>query len=180
MTRGGGVAYDALLQSREAGGSWVLALAMPRHSQETLQAVRVARGAGLKVALVTDLALGPLADEADITFATGTGSRLVFDSYAAAGVLAAALLQAMTDAPIRSAPRPGWRSTNSSPSSTSSSSRTDPWPPSRTMPRPGRPILPPAPGIREDLAVSHPWTGMIHRISRMNVFSCVLQTSRYI
>ncbi|MFF8726811.1 MurR/RpiR family transcriptional regulator [Streptomyces sp. NPDC015171] len=98
VTRGGSVAYDALLQSREAGGSWVLAFAMPRHSQETLQAVRVARGAGLKVALVTDLALGPLADEADVVFATGTGSRLVFDSYAAPGVLAAALLQAMTDA----------------------------------------------------------------------------------
>ncbi len=98
VTRGGSVAYDALLQAREAGGSWVLAFAMPRHSQETLHAVRVARGAGLKVALVTDLALGPLADEADVTFATGTGSRLVFDSYAAPGVLAAALLQAMTDA----------------------------------------------------------------------------------
>ncbi|MEU3830506.1 MurR/RpiR family transcriptional regulator [Streptomyces sp. NPDC029080] len=98
VTLGGSVAYDALLQAREAGGSWVLAFAMPRHSQETLNAVRVARGAGLKVALVTDLALGPLADEADVTFATGTGSRLVFDSYAAPGVLAAALLQAMTDA----------------------------------------------------------------------------------
>ncbi|MEU2926878.1 MurR/RpiR family transcriptional regulator [Streptomyces sp. NPDC007251] len=98
VTRGGSVAYDALLQCREAGGTWVLAFAMPRHSQETLQAVRVARGAGLKVALVTDLALGPVADEADVTFATGTGSRLVFDSYAAPGVLAAALLQAMTDA----------------------------------------------------------------------------------
>ncbi|KUN09649.1 transcriptional regulator [Streptomyces yokosukanensis] len=98
VTRGGSVAYDVLLQCREAGGTWVLAFAMPRHSQETLQAVRVARGAGLKVALVTDLALGPLADEADITFATGTGSRLVFDSYAAPGIMAAALLQAMTDA----------------------------------------------------------------------------------
>jgi DNA-binding MurR/RpiR family transcriptional regulator len=98
VTRGGSVAYDALLQCREAGGTWVLAFAMPRHSQETLQAVRVARGAGLKVALVTDLALGPVADEADVTFATGTGSRLVFDSNAAPGVMAAALLQAMTDA----------------------------------------------------------------------------------
>ncbi|MCF3130026.1 MurR/RpiR family transcriptional regulator [Streptomyces olivochromogenes] len=98
VTRGGSVAYDALLQSREAGGTWVLAFGMPRHAQETLTAIRVARGAGLKVALVTDLALGPLADEADITFATGTGSRLVFDSYAAPGVMSAALLQAMTDA----------------------------------------------------------------------------------
>ncbi|MEW2167678.1 MurR/RpiR family transcriptional regulator [Streptomyces sp. NPDC007084] len=98
VTRGGSVAYDALLQSREAGGTWVLAFGMPRHAHETLTAMRVARGAGLQVALITDLGLGPLADEADVTFATGTGSRLVFDSYAAPVVLSAALLQAMTDA----------------------------------------------------------------------------------
>ncbi|CAM5344793.1 Transcriptional regulator OS=Streptomyces fumanus OX=67302 GN=GCM10018772_26460 PE=4 SV=1 [Streptomyces fumanus] len=71
---------------------------MPRHAQETLLAVRVAREAGLMVALITDLAFGPVVDEADVTFATGTGSRLVFDSYAAPGVMCAALLQAMTDA----------------------------------------------------------------------------------
>ncbi|MEV5788963.1 MurR/RpiR family transcriptional regulator [Streptomyces sp. NPDC052192] len=98
VTRGGSVAYDALLQSREAGGTWVLAFGMPRHAHETLTAMRVARSAGLQVALITDLGLGPLADEADVTFATGTGSRLVFDSYAAPAVLSAALLQAMTDA----------------------------------------------------------------------------------
>ncbi|GAA4789453.1 MurR/RpiR family transcriptional regulator [Streptomyces ziwulingensis] len=98
VTRGGSVAYDTLLQAREAGGTWMLAFSMPRHAQETLLAVRVAREAGLKVALITDLALGPVADEADVTFATGTGSRLVFDSYAATSVTCAALLQAMTDA----------------------------------------------------------------------------------
>jgi DNA-binding MurR/RpiR family transcriptional regulator len=98
VTRGGSVAYDALLQSREAGGTWVLAFTMPRHARETLTAMRVARRAGLRVALITDLALGPLADEADVAFASGTGSRLVFDSYAAPVVMSAALLQAMTDA----------------------------------------------------------------------------------
>ncbi|MFD4599444.1 MurR/RpiR family transcriptional regulator [Streptomyces sp. NPDC058464] len=98
VTRGGSVAYDALLQSREAGGTWVLAFGMPRHAQETLTAIRVARTAGLRVALVTDQALGALADEADVTFSTGIGSRLVFDTYAAPGLMAAALLQAMTDA----------------------------------------------------------------------------------
>ncbi|MHA5047687.1 MurR/RpiR family transcriptional regulator [Streptomyces sp. SD15] len=98
VTRGGSVAYDALLQSREAGGTWLLAFGMPRHAQETLTAVRVARSAGLRVALITDLALGPLADEADVTFTIGTGSRLVFDSYAAPVVMSAALLQAMSDA----------------------------------------------------------------------------------
>jgi DNA-binding MurR/RpiR family transcriptional regulator len=98
VTKGGTVAYDALLQSREAGGTWVLAFSMPRHAQETLTALRVAHSAGLRVALVTDLGLGPLADEADAVFTTGTGSRLVFDSYAAPVVMSSALLQAMTDA----------------------------------------------------------------------------------
>ncbi|MFK8910351.1 MurR/RpiR family transcriptional regulator [Streptomyces sp. YS-3] len=98
VTRGGSVAYDALLQSRSAGGTWVLAFAMPRHAKETLAALRAARSAGLRIALITDTTLGPLVDEADVAFTAGTGSRLVFDSYAAPGVLAAALLQAMADA----------------------------------------------------------------------------------
>ncbi|WP_137991034.1 MurR/RpiR family transcriptional regulator [Streptomyces vilmorinianum] len=98
VTRGGSVAYDALLQSREAGGTWVLAFAMPRHAKETLSAVRAAKAAGLRVALITDQALGSLVDEADVAFTAGTGSRLVFDSYAAPGVLSAAILQAMADA----------------------------------------------------------------------------------
>ncbi|MFD9032283.1 MurR/RpiR family transcriptional regulator [Streptomyces sp. NPDC059567] len=98
VTRGGTVAYDGLLQAREAGGTWVLAFAMPRHANETLAVVRAARGVGLRVALITDLALGPLVDEADVVFTAGTGSRLVFDSYAAPGVVSAAILQAMADA----------------------------------------------------------------------------------
>ncbi|GGW40316.1 MurR/RpiR family transcriptional regulator [Streptomyces xantholiticus] len=98
VTRGGSVAYDALLQSRAAGGTWVLAFAMPRHANETLAALRAARRTGLRVALITDLTLGPLVEEAEVTLTAGTGSRLVFDSYAAPGVLSAAVLQAMADA----------------------------------------------------------------------------------
>ncbi|MEW2634107.1 MurR/RpiR family transcriptional regulator [Streptomyces sp. NPDC048389] len=98
VTRGGSVAYDALLQSREAGGTWVLAFAMPRHANETLAALRAARRTGLRVALITDRTLGPLVEEADVTLTAATGSRLVFDSYAAPGVLSAAVLQAMADA----------------------------------------------------------------------------------
>lgn len=98
VSRGGSVAFDTLLQAREAGGSWVLAYAMPRHSNETLAAVRAARSTGLRVALVTDLTMGPLVEEADVTLTAPTGARLVFDSYAAPGVLSAALLQAMADA----------------------------------------------------------------------------------
>lgn len=98
VSRGGSVAYDALLQSREAGGTWVLAFAMPRHAKETLAAVRAARSTGMRVALITDLTMGPIVDAADVALTAGTGSRLVFDSYAAPGVLSAAILQAMADA----------------------------------------------------------------------------------
>ncbi len=98
VTRGGSVAYDALLQSREAGGTWVLAFAMPRHANETLAALRAARRTGLSVALITDLTMGPLVEAADVTLTAGTGSRLVFDSYAAPVVMSAAVLQAMADA----------------------------------------------------------------------------------
>ncbi|MEV7282470.1 MurR/RpiR family transcriptional regulator [Streptomyces sp. NPDC093111] len=98
VTRGGSVAFDALLQARAAGGGWVLAFAMPRHAHETLAALRAARSAGLRVVLITDPTVGPLVEEADVVLTAGTGSRLVFDSYAAPGMLSAALLQAMADA----------------------------------------------------------------------------------
>ncbi|MGW7051327.1 MurR/RpiR family transcriptional regulator [Streptomyces sp. NPDC054887] len=106
VTRGGSVAYDALLQSREAGGTWVVAFAMPRHANETLAAIQAARSTGLRVALITDLTLGSLVDEADVVLTAGTGSRLVFDSYSAPGVMSAAVLQAMADAdPVRTQSR---------------------------------------------------------------------------
>lgn len=98
ITSGGSVAYDALLQVREAGGTWALAFAMPRYSSETFSALQAARETGLRVALITDLPLGPLADAADVVLSADTGSRLVFDSYAAPVVLAATVLQAMADA----------------------------------------------------------------------------------
>ncbi|MEU3725497.1 MurR/RpiR family transcriptional regulator [Streptomyces sp. NPDC031705] len=98
VTRGGSVAYDALLQCRAAGGTWVLAFAMPRHANETLAALRAARSTGLRVVLITDPTVGPLVEAADVVLTAGTGSRLVFDSYAAPGMLSAALLQAMADA----------------------------------------------------------------------------------
>ncbi|MCP9205966.1 MurR/RpiR family transcriptional regulator [Streptomyces sp. NEAU-Y11] len=98
VSRGGSVAYDALLQSREAGGTWVLAFAMPRHAKETLAALRAAHRSGLRVALITDLTYGPLVEEADVALTAGTGSRLVFDSYAAPMMLSAGILQAMADA----------------------------------------------------------------------------------
>ncbi|MEV5269492.1 MurR/RpiR family transcriptional regulator, partial [Streptomyces werraensis] len=54
--------------------------------------------AGEKGDLLTEVENVSLVDDVEFSPASGTGSRLVFDSYAAPGVMCAALLQAMTDA----------------------------------------------------------------------------------
>lgn len=93
----GSTVADDLLQSREAGGTWVLAFAMPRYAAELVGALRTARELGLRTAVISDV-LMPFADEADVLLSAGVGSRLVFDSYAGPTVLAAILLQTMADA----------------------------------------------------------------------------------
>jgi len=98
LTCGGSLVYDGLLQAREAGGRWVLAFAMPRYPAETVHALRFARRAGLRTAVVTDARFVPFAGDADVLLTAGAGSRLVFDSHAAPMVLAAVLAQAMADA----------------------------------------------------------------------------------
>lgn len=93
----GSTVFDDLLQSREAGGSWVLAFAMPRYAAELLAALRGARELGLRTAVISDV-LMPFASDVDVSLCAGVGSRLVFDSYAGPTVLATVLLQAMADA----------------------------------------------------------------------------------
>ncbi|GGM71327.1 transcriptional regulator [Dactylosporangium sucinum] len=93
----GSAVNDDLLQSREAGGTWVLAFAMPRYAAELRAALKCARELGLRTAVITDV-LMPFASDVDVLLSAGVGSRLVFDSYAAPMVLATVLLQAMADA----------------------------------------------------------------------------------
>nr|WP_205751980.1 MurR/RpiR family transcriptional regulator [Cryptosporangium phraense] len=98
LTSGGSAVHDGLLQAREAGGTWVLAFVLPRYAGETIEALRRARKAGFRTAVVTDAPIAPFADEVDVLLAAGVGTRLVFDSYAAPVTVSAALLQAMADA----------------------------------------------------------------------------------
>jgi DNA-binding MurR/RpiR family transcriptional regulator len=94
----GGAIAEALLQSREAGGTWVLAVALPRYATDLVAALRHARDLGLRTAVITDAPLVPFADDVDVLLHAGVGSRLVFDSHAAPTVLATILLQAIADA----------------------------------------------------------------------------------
>lgn len=98
IARGGTTGFDTLLQSAQAGGTWLLAFAMPRVPAETVQTLRLARSMGMRTAVITDSALPAFAQEADELLPAGAGARAVFDSHAAAMTLSAVLLQAMADA----------------------------------------------------------------------------------
>lgn len=94
----GSVAGDQLEQVHRAGGSWVLAFGLPRYPAELVEHLRYAHKLGLRVALVTDERLTPLAAEADEVLTASVGTELVFDSPTAPVSLSMCLLQTMYDA----------------------------------------------------------------------------------
>ena len=94
----GSAAFDLLLQSRQAGATWLLGFMLPRYAAEAITVLDEAKNRGFKVALVTDSRLAPWTDHADAVFPAPVGSRLVFDSHAAPMVLAGLLVQAIADA----------------------------------------------------------------------------------
>jgi DNA-binding MurR/RpiR family transcriptional regulator len=97
-TVGGTAVFDALLQARESGAGWLLAVALPRVPNETVAAVEQAKTLGYQVAAITTERFGPLAQHADVLLAVPVGTRLLFDSQAAPMVLAAVLVDAIADA----------------------------------------------------------------------------------
>ena len=98
LTFGGSVVFDALLHVSEAGGRWLVAIALPRYPAETVQALRFARRLGMRTAVLTDVRFVPFAGDADVLLTAGVGNGLVFDAHAAPAVLAAVIVQAMADA----------------------------------------------------------------------------------
>lgn len=98
LTDGGSTVLDGLAQARRAGGEWVLCFLLPRYPRETLQAMSYARSLGLRVATVADRATGRVEEASDAVLPAEVGTRLVFDSQAAAMVLAGVLLEALSDA----------------------------------------------------------------------------------
>ncbi len=98
LTFGGSVVFDALLHVSEAGGRWLVAVALPRYPAETVQALRFARSLGIRTAVITDVRFVPFAGDADVLLTAGVGTGLVFDPHAAPAVLAAVIVQAMADA----------------------------------------------------------------------------------
>ena len=98
LTEGGSVAADRLSHARQAGGEWVLCFLLPRYPRETVEALSYARVLGFRIATVTDRAPESVARLSDLLLPAEVGTELVFDSQAAAMVLAGALLEALSDA----------------------------------------------------------------------------------
>ena len=63
-----------------------------------LDAVREARAAGLAIVALTDSAVSPAAEIADVVLPAAVGTRLVFDLHTGPMAMAMVLLQAMCDA----------------------------------------------------------------------------------
>jgi DNA-binding MurR/RpiR family transcriptional regulator len=96
---------DHLEQARAAGGTAVLAVALPRYPAETIDLLGRCKDLGFSVVTLTDGAMGPVTAFTDVLLNAAVGTNLVFDSVAAPMVLAVVLLQAMCDATPHAAER---------------------------------------------------------------------------
>lgn len=98
LDAGGSLLTDRLDQARAAGARAVLAIVLPRYPREALDALREIREAGLSLVVITDSAVSPAAEHADVTLPATVGEQLVFDLHTAPMALAMVLLQAICDA----------------------------------------------------------------------------------
>lgn len=98
MVPAGSEGNDALARAREAGASWLLAFGLPRYPSELLDTMRWARTLGLRVALITDSPMSPLAGQADDLLAAPVHTQLTFDSLVGPLALTMGLLQVLVDA----------------------------------------------------------------------------------
>jgi DNA-binding MurR/RpiR family transcriptional regulator len=98
LDSGGTQTLDRLDQARAAGAGAMLAIVLPRYPRETLDVIREAAAAGLRVVALTDSAVSPAAEHADVVLPAAVGTRLVFDLHTGPMAMAMVLLQAMCDA----------------------------------------------------------------------------------
>lgn len=98
LDHGGSVLTDGLIRAADYGATWLLAFALPRYPGELVEPLTWARERGMKVALVTDQPIGPVAELADAVLAAPVGEQFAFDSSAAPTVLTMVLLHAILEA----------------------------------------------------------------------------------
>ncbi|WP_062216407.1 MurR/RpiR family transcriptional regulator [Streptomyces sp. NBRC 109706] len=98
LDEGGSLLADRIEQAADAGATALLCFALPRYPRELVEALGVARAAGLTLVTVADSVLAPVADPADLLFTAPVSTALSFDTACAPMLLGRALLEAMCDA----------------------------------------------------------------------------------
>ena len=98
LDTGGTSLLDRLDQARAAGADAMLAVVLPRYPRESLEAIAEAKRAGYAVVAITDSAVSPVAERADVVLPAAVGTQLVFDLHTGPMAMAMVLLQAMCDA----------------------------------------------------------------------------------
>jgi DNA-binding MurR/RpiR family transcriptional regulator len=98
LDAGGTHLLDKLDQARAAGAGAMLAIVLPRYPRETFEAIREAKAWGMSVVALTDSAVSPAAEYADVVLPAAVGTQLVFDLHTGPMAMAMVLLQAMCDA----------------------------------------------------------------------------------
>lgn len=95
---GGTTLLDRLDQARAAGATAMLAIVLPRYPREALDAIREVRELGMGVVVITDSAVSPASEAADVALPASVGTQLVFDLHTGPMAMAMVLLQAVCDA----------------------------------------------------------------------------------
>jgi DNA-binding MurR/RpiR family transcriptional regulator len=98
LDAGGTYLLDRLDQARAAGAGAMLAIVLPRYPRETFDVIREAKAEGMSVVALTDSAVSPAAECADVVLPAAVGTQLVFDLHTGPMAMAMVLLQAMCDA----------------------------------------------------------------------------------
>ncbi|GAA4598354.1 MurR/RpiR family transcriptional regulator [Actinoplanes octamycinicus] len=94
---GGTGLLDRLDQARAAGATALLAMVLPRYPREAVAAIREARAAGFAVVAITDSAVSPITELAEVVLPAAVGTHLVFDLHTGPMAMAMVLLEAMCD-----------------------------------------------------------------------------------
>ncbi|WP_207930494.1 MurR/RpiR family transcriptional regulator [Streptomyces hainanensis] len=98
LDEGGSMLADRLDAAVAAGASALLCFVLPRYPREVAEALDAARAAGLRVVMVTDSALTPVAHSDDLLLTAPVSTALSFDTACAPTLLGRTVLEAMCDA----------------------------------------------------------------------------------
>lgn len=97
ISEAGSANMDRILYARRDGIDTVLCFSLPRYPRELRTALEYARKQRMNIITVTDTPLSPLGELSDTVLVAPVSERLLFDSHAAALLLATILLETMSD-----------------------------------------------------------------------------------